>query len=251
MKFLTFSILFFTFSFSSFSQDTQKKWSIEASLTPTFSFSKYTAGNDSPYFTFFADLYQENEIRRSHTMLGGSIQASYWITNSLRVNSGINYTAYGAQYHTTEYDDAPTVLQVYTQRIINTNHYLGIPLSFSAHFLKKEKSSLYATLGCNFDFLIFKSQTFKTKLVYHMTGGVSKGRNTYYTNREDLLSQGSLNGFSPSLSASFGVDLNINSKSQLRIGPHAQFMIRPYQVVPVKHYFYNIGLDITYVFANW
>lgn len=253
MKHLLFPILILAFSFSSFSQEDQKKWSIQAKLTPTLSFSNYTAGSDAPTLTFLADLSQKNAARRTHLTMGGSIQTSYWITNSLRVNSGLSYTAYGERYHTTFSDFAPTVLHVYTQKLHITNHYLGVPLSISAHFRNREKSSLYATLGCNFDFLIFKSEVLRTLLATHVdtSSTPQTQRSVELYDRQNLIDQGFYNGFSPSLSASFGVDLKINSKSQLRIGSHAQYMLRPYQASPIKHYFYNVGLDITYVFANW
>ena len=251
MKLLFFTGIVFAISFSTFSQDDQKKWSLQANLIPSFSFSNYIAEIDSPIHDYIADLTQKNDVRRPHLTLGGSVQMSYWITNSLRINSGISYTGYGERYHTTFYDQAPTVLEVFTQKLHITEHYLGIPLSFSAHFLKKQKSSLYATLGCDFEFLIFESEVLRTRLVNHANNTDIPQRTFQFRGRNEKLDQFGVNGFSPSLSASFGIDFNISSKSRLRIGPHAKYMLRPYQEAIAKLYFYNVGFDITYVFTNW
>lgn len=251
MKYTLTTILFLTIGFSLFSQDIQKRWSLQGSLLPICNFSQYTPTQDYSFINFYADLSQKNQVRKPLLTLGGSVQASYWFTPSLRVNAGLSYAGYGERYHTISYDDAPTVLEVYTYKLDITNHYLGIPVSFSGHFLKKEKFSLYGTLGCNFEFLMFQSEVHRTTRVNYAMGGSSSNRNVWFTNREYLVTQDYFNGFNPSLFASFGVSINKDSQSQMRIGPHIQYMLRPVQVHPINHHFFNVGLDLSYTIANW
>jgi hypothetical protein len=197
------------------------------------------------------DLLNKNIARRPQTTLGVSFQASYWIRKSHRVNLGVSYSGYGEQYYFALADQGPTVLEVFTRREKITNHYLGIPISFSSHFRTREKSSLYATLGCNFEFLLFNSEVINTRLVNHANDTGYRSRTVFFQSRDELLSDISLNGFNSSLSASFGVCLNAGKRSQFRIGPHAQLMLIPYRQSPVQHYFYNVGLEISHVFARW
>ena len=227
-------------------QESSSKWALTYSVSPEYTLMQFDAGNAAPWHAFYAQSNQVNPNRRTKLNPGAGIGLEYRVTNRIRLNGGLLYSARGVKYK----EAASTVnnFQVYTSLVRSTEHYYGVPLNASIDWKRYQKVRFFSTLGVDFNFQFLRSVFERTRLVSHAADytaiTTSQGMETFGL---DFLTDQNVNIFSPAVRISTGVEVNVKTETRFRIAPTFRWGIRRYSNFFVSHYFHNLGVTFSLV----
>ena len=171
------------------------------------------------------------------------IFSEYRFNRFLSAKLGVHYTQKGHMSKTLGvgpgfYEGSNDEYLIYK----HTYHHIGIPVSSSFYLFNKSKIGIFASLGCQFDFLFFGSWVSRLKLSGEEEKIISQQEKIKKEN------DAGFNKFFPTVTASIGMDWIIGEKSTLRIEPIYRRTLTALDNSVLHEYHYNLGLNISFLY---
>lgn len=217
-------------------ENAEETWKIGIHLSPEMAYRFLTADKDDESMQSLIE--SRNEWERPALLFTGGLSVEYKLSDIFSLKSGIHYTLRGES--SIDLGDG-----MYLEKCIYRNqyHYIGIPISASTYFMQNEKIKLFASVGAEMNFLYLISSRNTIKI---------SGEEEKTEFKKELASESEWHDytiFNPSLMLSIGCDLKIGQKSTFRIEPIFQGSLLPLMDAPISGYYFNVGLNLGYVFS--
>lgn len=208
-----------------------KRFQIGIIVSPDVNFRTIKNNDGSATSKMIIDQRNTREIAKPGYTAG--LNVSYKIKKMVELETGIQYSFKGFQtkmYEVNSVIEDPVIPD--KAKFINNFHYADIPVK--ANFkIGKNRLSFFAGIGLTTNIFISEIQT--SILVY----SDHTERKTYPTNIE-------YKRINVSPTISFGIDYNIDERSNLRIEPIFRYGVLKIIDTPVAGYLYNGGINISY-----
>jgi len=212
-----------------------KGWKFGINVSPEFAYRKLTTDSTDQIYQDIIGFRNDFEVPSMLFTIG--VSAEYRFSKILSLKSGMNYSLFGSK--TKDFGIPGSYYEKFIQR--DQYHYVGLPLNVKAYFKNLDRFHFFASAGGSFNFLVLRS----TYITYKVSGEGEKHEFSKTKPEDDGYDY---SYFNPSLEFSVGCDIKFGNHSILRLEPVYRRLMLPLLNTPIKGYFYNVGLNIGYLF---